>query len=99
MSEDQKKETFDKLPADKKQGQTYTEWIKSGYQHQYENWMPWVYRYAPGYPNSQADKNCSWIEDKYLSWFTNDNKTSYAAKGKTHLMLDLWRRKESCWYL
>jgi len=41
MSEDQKKETFDKLPADQKKGkQTYTEWITAGYHHQYENWMP-----------------------------------------------------------
>jgi hypothetical protein len=23
-----------------------------------------------------------WIEDKYLSWFTKDNKASYATKGK-----------------
>ncbi|KAK0943810.1 hypothetical protein LTR29_004574 [Friedmanniomyces endolithicus] len=61
MSEDQKKQTFDALPADQKKGKTYMEWISEGYNHQYENWMPW-------------------IEDKYLSWFTNDNKTSYAAK-------------------
>lgn len=62
MSEDQKKETFDKLPADQKKGKSYYEWITEGYHHQYENWMPW-------------------IEDKYLSWFTNDNKASYATKG------------------
>ena len=62
MSEDQKKETFDALPADQKKGKTYYEWITEGYHNQYENWMPW-------------------IEDKYLSWFTKDNKTSYAAKG------------------
>ncbi|KAK5692827.1 hypothetical protein LTR17_025237 [Elasticomyces elasticus] len=61
MSEDQKKQTFDALPADQKKGKSYLEWIKEGYQHQYENWMPW-------------------IEDTYLSWFTKDNKTSYAAK-------------------
>ncbi|OQO00966.1 hypothetical protein B0A48_13655 [Cryoendolithus antarcticus] len=61
MSEDQKKETFDKLPTEQKKGQTYTEWIKSGYHNQYENWMPW-------------------IEDKYLSWFSKDNKASYATK-------------------
>ncbi|KAK5122212.1 hypothetical protein LTR85_004122 [Meristemomyces frigidus] len=61
MSEDQKKETFDKLPADQKKGKSYYEWITEGYHHQYENWMPW-------------------IEDKYLSWFTSDNKASYATK-------------------
>ncbi|GAB7358206.1 hypothetical protein MBLNU230_g0358t1 [Neophaeotheca triangularis] len=42
MSEDQKKQTFDSLPESQKQGQSYTEWIKQGYQHQYENWMPWI---------------------------------------------------------
>ena len=61
MSEDQKKQTFDSLPQEKKQGKSYLEWVKEGYHNQYENWMPW-------------------IEDQYLKWFTNDNKTSYAAK-------------------
>ncbi|KAK3073727.1 hypothetical protein LTR53_004424 [Teratosphaeriaceae sp. CCFEE 6253] len=61
MTEDQKKQAFDALPADQKQGKGYVEWIKDGYHNQYENWMPW-------------------IEDTYLSWFTKDNKTSYAAK-------------------
>jgi len=42
MSEDQKKATFDKLPADQKKGKTYVEWIQEGYHHQYENWMPWI---------------------------------------------------------
>ena len=63
MSEDQKKQTFNSLPQEKKQGKSYLEWVKEGYHNQYENWMPW-------------------IEDQYLKWFTNDNKTSYAAKGK-----------------
>ncbi len=70
MSEDQKKQAFDALPADQKKGKTYMEWISEGYNHQYENWMPW-------------------IEDKYLSWFTNDNKTSYAAKGRSTLRHNL----------
>lgn len=42
MTEDQKKATYDSLPAEKKQGLTYMEWIKQGYQHQKENWMPWI---------------------------------------------------------
>lgn len=42
MSDDQKKQTFDSLPEEQKQGQSYTEWIKAGYQNQYENWMPWI---------------------------------------------------------
>ncbi|KAF2160494.1 hypothetical protein M409DRAFT_70454 [Zasmidium cellare ATCC 36951] len=61
MSEEQKKKTFDALPEDQKKGKTYMEWLSEGYQHQKENWMPW-------------------IEDMYLKWFTNDNKTSYATK-------------------
>ena len=65
MSEDQKKQTFDSLPQEQKKGKSYMEWVKEGYNNQYENWMPW-------------------IEDQYLKWFTNDNKTSYAAKGKSY---------------
>ncbi|KAI6853862.1 hypothetical protein KC343_g8200 [Hortaea werneckii] len=42
MTEDQKKQTFDQLPDEQKKGKSYTEWIKEGYQHQYENWMPWI---------------------------------------------------------
>lgn len=70
MSEDQKKQTFDSLPAEKKQNLSYYEWIAQGYHNQKENWMPW-------------------IEDVYLKWFTNDNKASYATKGKKCLHLRL----------
>ena len=42
MTEDQKKQTYDSLPEDKKKGKTYMEWISEGYQHQKENWMPWI---------------------------------------------------------
>ncbi|EMD00531.1 hypothetical protein BAUCODRAFT_172695 [Baudoinia panamericana UAMH 10762] len=42
MSEEQKKHTFDNLPAEQKKGKTYVEWIQEGYHHQYENWMPWI---------------------------------------------------------
>ena len=42
MSEEQKKQTFDSLPEEKKQGKSYMEWIQEGYQHQKENWMPWI---------------------------------------------------------
>ena len=42
MSEDQKKQTFDSLPQEKKQGKSYLEWVKEGYHNQYENWMPWI---------------------------------------------------------
>jgi hypothetical protein len=33
-----------------------------------------------GYQN-QYTNWMPWIEDKYLSWFTKDNKASYATKG------------------
>jgi hypothetical protein len=79
MSEDQKKQTFDSLPQEKKQGKSYMEWVKEGYHNQYENWMPW-------------------IEDQYLKWFTNDNKTSYAAKGKLHCD-ETWGMTELMSYL
>lgn len=42
MNDEQKKQTFDALPSEKKKGKTYTEWIAEGYQHQKENWMPWI---------------------------------------------------------
>lgn len=32
--------------------------------------------------NKQYENWVPWAEDKYLSWFTNDNKASYATKGK-----------------
>ena len=31
--------------------------------------------------NKQYENWMPWMEDKYLSWFTNDNKASYATKG------------------
>ncbi|SMQ46242.1 unnamed protein product [Zymoseptoria tritici ST99CH_3D1] len=42
MSDEQKKATFNALPEDQKRGKSYMEWIKEGYQNQYENWMPWI---------------------------------------------------------
>ena len=42
MTEDQKKQTYDSLPSEQKKGLSYTEWLKQGYQHQKENWMPWI---------------------------------------------------------
>ena len=42
MNEDQKKQTFDSLPEENKQGLSYTEWVKQGYQNQKTNWMPWI---------------------------------------------------------
>ena len=30
--------------------------------------------------NVQYEKWVPWLEDLYLRWFTNDNKTSYTAK-------------------
>ena len=42
MTEEQKRQTFDALPEDKKKGKTYYEWVSEGYQYQKENWMPWV---------------------------------------------------------
>jgi hypothetical protein len=35
---------------------------------------------AGQYYNQKYETWMPWIEDKYLSWFTNDNKASYATK-------------------
>jgi hypothetical protein len=35
---------------------------------------------AGQYYNQKYETWMPWIEDKYLSWFTNDNKASYGAK-------------------
>jgi hypothetical protein len=35
---------------------------------------------AGEYYNRQYDSWMPWIEDKYLAWFTKDNKASYATK-------------------
>jgi hypothetical protein len=43
--------------------------------------QPKTYKQAAGeYYNRQYDNWVPWIEDKYLSWFTKDNKASYATK-------------------
>ena len=42
-----------------------------------KTYLEWI---QEGYHN-QYENWMPWIEDKYLSWFTKDNKTSYAAKG------------------
>jgi hypothetical protein len=40
-----------------------------------------TYKQAAGeYYNAKYDTWMPWIEDKYLSWFTKDNKASYATK-------------------
>ncbi|KAF1842850.1 uncharacterized protein K460DRAFT_314541, partial [Cucurbitaria berberidis CBS 394.84] len=40
-----------------------------------------TYKQAAGeYYNKQYESWMPWIEDKYLSWFTKDNKASYATK-------------------
>jgi hypothetical protein len=40
-----------------------------------------TYKQAAGeYYNRQYDNWVPWMEDKYLSWFTKDNKASYATK-------------------
>ncbi len=39
------------------------------------------YRQMAGdYYNKQYENWMPWVEDKYLSWFTNDNKASYSTK-------------------
>jgi hypothetical protein len=44
-----------------------------------------TYKQAAGeYYNKQYDSWMPWIEDKYLSWFTKDNKASYATKRKSY---------------
>lgn len=44
-------------------------------QQTYSEWASQKY-------NQQYESWMPWIEDKYLSWFTKDNKTSYATKRK-----------------
>jgi len=33
---------YDSLSDDQKSKQTYTEWVKAGYNNQYSKWMPWI---------------------------------------------------------
>ncbi|CAI6333076.1 unnamed protein product [Periconia digitata] len=43
--------------------------------------QPKTYKQQAGeYYNRQYDNWVPWIEDKYLQWFTKDNKASYATK-------------------
>ncbi|KAK1140299.1 hypothetical protein N8T08_010502 [Aspergillus melleus] len=41
-TDDQKRHIYDNLPADQRQQQTYSEWVKEVYHDQYEKWMPWL---------------------------------------------------------
>lgn len=41
----------------------------------YAEWVKQAY-------SNQYEKWMPWIEDKYLEWFGNDNKASYATKGQ-----------------
>jgi hypothetical protein len=41
-SEEQKRKLYDDLPHEQKEKQSYTEWVKEGYNNQYEKWMPWI---------------------------------------------------------
>jgi hypothetical protein len=36
------KEEYNKLSAEQKKKQTYTEWLAENYNYQYERWMPWI---------------------------------------------------------
>jgi len=42
LFEEQTKQTYNNLPQEQKKKQTYTEWVKEGYNNQYERWMPWI---------------------------------------------------------
>jgi hypothetical protein len=42
---------------------------------------------AGEYYNKHYDNWMPWIEDKYLSWFTKDNKASYATKRTSPLIM------------
>lgn len=42
--------------------------------------------------NTQYEKWVPWLEDVYLSWFTNDNKASYTARGKSSQTASLCTR-------
>ncbi|KAF8858522.1 hypothetical protein BDZ45DRAFT_622316, partial [Acephala macrosclerotiorum] len=41
-TEEQKHAQYDALSPEQKKKQTYTEWVKEAYNHQYERWMPWI---------------------------------------------------------
>ncbi|KAF9895353.1 hypothetical protein FE257_000257 [Aspergillus nanangensis] len=42
LPEDQKHRLYDNLPEEKKQQQTYSEWLSQVYNDQYQKWMPWI---------------------------------------------------------
>ena len=45
------------------------------------NEQPKTYKQQAGeFYNKQYESWMPWVEDKYLSWFTKDNKASYATK-------------------
>lgn len=46
--------------------------------------------------NKQYENWMPWVEDKYLQWFTNDNKASYTTKGESILIVGTirWRKND-----
>lgn len=42
--------------------------------------------------NTQYEKWVPWLEDVYLSWFTNDNKASYTTRGRLSRIANLGTR-------
>jgi hypothetical protein len=56
-----------------------------------------TYRQQAGeYYNKQYESWMPWIEDKYLSWFTKDNKASYATKRKSSLPSRITATMRAC---
>lgn len=62
------KEEYNKLSAEQKKKQTYTEWLKENYNYQYERWMPWI-----------EDQYLKWFGkgDNKASYATKGNSISF----------------------
>ena len=41
-TEEEQRKLYDNLPAEQRDKQSFTEWVKEAYNEQYEKWMPWL---------------------------------------------------------
>lgn len=78
-TEEQKKHMYDQLPEEKKQKQTYTEWVKEAYADKYETWMPWI-----------EDQYLKWFGKDNKASYATKGKPYISEEQRRHLSNVFW---------
>ncbi|GJP88330.1 hypothetical protein CBS115989_7136 [Aspergillus niger] len=71
-TEEEQRKLYDSLPAEQRNKQSFTEWVKEAYNEQYEKWMPWL-----------EDQYLKWFGkgDNKASYVTKDNLSKTKVTG------------------